>query len=105
MSISHRPLSHWLLLFALVAMWGSSFAFTKVAATALAPKAVVAARLAIAAVVLAAVGVALGRRLPRGRRLWAYSAAMPAAWKTCPTRPSTWVRVVPRLPSFSMVAS
>ena len=30
--------------------------------------------------------------------------AMPAAWKTLPTWPATAVRVVMRLPSFSMVA-
>jgi hypothetical protein len=31
--------------------------------------------------------------------------AMPAAWKTLPTWPATAVRVVMRLPSFSIVAS
>jgi len=90
MAISRRPLSHWLLLFALVAMWGSSFALTKVAVTALAPEAVVAARLAIAAVVLAAVGLALGRRLPRGWRLWAYSAAMAVIGNALPFVLISW---------------
>lgn len=52
MSVSSRPLSHWVLLFALVAMWGSSFLFTRVAVADLSPTLVVAARLAIAATVL-----------------------------------------------------
>jgi len=90
MSAPRRPLLHWLLLFALVVMWGSSFAFTKVAVTALAPEAVVAARLAIAAVVLIVVGVALGRRVPVGRRLWAYSAAMAVVGNALPFVLISW---------------
>ena len=90
MPASRRPLFHWLLLFALVALWGSSFAFTKVAVTALAPEAVVAARLVIAAVVLIAVGVVLGRRVPKGRRLWAYSAAMAVFGNALPFMLISW---------------
>ena len=59
----HRPLTHWLLLGALVAMWGSSFLFTKIAVGALAPGSIVFARLGIGAGLLLIVVLALRRRL------------------------------------------
>lgn len=65
-----RPLSHWLLLLALVAMWGTSFLANKIAVGALPPLAVVATRLSIAAIVLYGF-LALRRRWRFGsRRLW-----------------------------------
>ena len=49
-----RPLGHWLLLFALVAMWGSAFMFTGIAVRGFSPTALVTIRLVIAAVLLTA---------------------------------------------------
>ena len=49
-----RPLGHWLLLFALVAMWGSAFMFTGIAVRGFSPTALVTIRLIIAAVLLTA---------------------------------------------------
>lgn len=71
-----RPLSHWLLLFALVAMWGSSFLLIKVAVADLSPTLVVAGRLLIAALVLLAAAILTGRRLPRSPRHYGYFAML-----------------------------
>ena len=85
-----RPLSHWLLLGALVAMWGSSFLFTKIAVEALAPSTIVAARLAIGAAVLLALMLALGRRLPRSPRAWGFFLAMAVTGNALPFFLITW---------------
>ena len=71
-----RPLLHWILLFALVAMWGSSFLSLKVAVTALAPETVVTGRLWLGAAILVALVVILRRPLPRSPRLWGYFIVM-----------------------------
>lgn len=71
-----RPLLHWVLLLALVVMWGSSFMLTKVAVSAIAPSSVVAGRLVIAAVILALALTVLGRRLPGWGRHWVFFIAM-----------------------------
>jgi len=73
---SSRPLLHWLLLFALVAMWGSSFLFTKIAVAAIAPLDLVAGRFVLASVALGALLAATRRGPPRGARLWLFIAAM-----------------------------
>lgn len=65
-----RPLTHWLLLAALVVMWGSSFAMTRLALEALTPAQIVAGRNAIAALVLVVAVCLWRRRWPRGARLW-----------------------------------
>jgi drug/metabolite transporter (DMT)-like permease len=91
-----RPLLHWLLLLALVAMWGSSFMFTKVALEALAPLGLVAARLTIGAALLVALLSALRRPWPGGSRLWLFflagsTAAWPASsWRSCRSPPWCW---------------
>ncbi len=73
---AHRPLVHWLLLFALVAMWGSSFLFTKIAVAAIAPLDLVAGRFVLASLVLCALLAATRRGLPGSARLWLFIAAM-----------------------------
>ncbi len=85
-----HPLSHWLLLFALVAMWGSSFLLTKIAVISLAPAQVVTGRLVLAACVLAAVAVVLGRGMPRGGRAWLYLALMAGVGNVLPFMLITW---------------
>jgi drug/metabolite transporter (DMT)-like permease len=59
-----------MLLLALVAMWGSSFMFNRIAVATLPPWTVVAGRIGIAALVLVAIVYALGRRLPLPGRAW-----------------------------------
>ena len=71
-----RPLGHWLLLGALVVMWGSSFLFTKIAVAAMNPASVVAGRLVLAAAVLGVVLAATQRRLGGGPRAWLYVLAI-----------------------------
>jgi drug/metabolite transporter (DMT)-like permease len=80
----NRPLGHWLLLFALVAMWGSAFMFTGIAVRAFSPTALVTIRLVIAAVLLTGL-VALRRaRFPRNRRFWLFSIAISLAGNCVP---------------------
>lgn len=71
-----RPLLHWVLLLALVAMWGSSFMLTKVAVSTLSPSSVVAGRLVIAAVILGIAVMAMGSRFPGWGRQWVFFIAM-----------------------------
>jgi drug/metabolite transporter (DMT)-like permease len=79
-----RPLGHWLLLFALVAMWGSAFMFTGVAVRGFSPTALVAIRLAIAAVLLTGLVLARGQRFPCTRRFWLFSVAISLAGNCVP---------------------
>lgn len=68
-----RTWNDWLLLLALVAMWGSSFMFNRIAVASLPPWSVVAGRIGLAALVLTAIVYAMGRRLPRpGLNWWPY---------------------------------
>ena len=79
-----RPLGHWVLLFALVAMWGSAFMFTGIAVRGFSPTALVTIRLVIAAVLLTGL-VALRRaRFPRARRFWLFSIAISLAGNCVP---------------------
>jgi drug/metabolite transporter (DMT)-like permease len=79
-----RPLSHWLLLFALVAMWGSAFMFTGVAVRGFTPTALVTIRLVIAALLLCGLIALRGRWLPRSGRFWLFSVAMSLAGNCVP---------------------
>ena len=66
----HRPLIDWLLLFGLVAMWGSSFMFNKLGVATVPPATLVAGRIALGAATLLALVYASGRRLPPPGRVW-----------------------------------
>jgi drug/metabolite transporter (DMT)-like permease len=79
-----RPLGHWLLLFALVAMWGSAFMFTGVAVRGFSPTALVAIRLGIAAVLLTGLVLLSGRAFPPTRRFWVFSLAISLAGNCVP---------------------
>ena len=63
-----RPLTHWLLLFALVAMWGSAFMMTGVAVRGFTPATLVAIRLVIAAALLGGLDQLIHAAWPDGRR-------------------------------------
>jgi len=60
----------WVLLLALVVMWGTAFTWTKIAVDEMAPALVVGARLAIGALVLLFALVLLRRGVGRTRRHW-----------------------------------
>ncbi len=79
-----RPLSHWLLLFALVAMWGSAFMMTGIAVRGFAPAPLVAIRLALAALLLAGLVLARGQRFPSSPRFWLFSLAISLAGSCVP---------------------
>jgi drug/metabolite transporter (DMT)-like permease len=79
-----RPLGHWLLLFALVAMWGTAFTFTGIAVRGFSPTALVTIRLTIAAVLLTGLVVARGQRFPWTRRFWLFSVAITLAGNCVP---------------------
>ncbi len=76
MIFGRRPVLHWILLLSLVVMWGSSFALTKMAVSALSPSSVVAGRLVIAAGILMFALLVLRRRLPGWGRHWMFFVAM-----------------------------
>jgi hypothetical protein len=57
-----RPITHWLLLFALVAMWGSAFMMTGIAVRAFSPTVLVSVRLISSAILLT--GLVLVRGMP-----------------------------------------
>jgi len=69
MSTQRTP-RDWTLLLALVAMWGSSFMFNRIAVDSLPPLTVVAGRVGVAALVLVIIVYALGKRLPPPGRAW-----------------------------------
>jgi drug/metabolite transporter (DMT)-like permease len=79
-----RPLLHWLLLLALVAMWGSAFALTAIAVQSFTPATLVAARLVGAAAFLSALVWLRGKRFPRERRFWAFALAIALAGNVVP---------------------
>ena len=63
-------LTDWLLLLALVFLWGTAFLFIKVAVAELPPTTLVASRIGIAAIVLTIAVYARGLRLPRESGIW-----------------------------------
>ena len=85
-----HPLSHWLLLFSLVAMWGSSFLLTKVAVSSLAPAQVVSGRLVLAALLLIVVAVVIGRDRPHGVRAWMQLGLMAVVGNVLPFLLISW---------------
>ncbi len=85
-----RPLLHWLLLLALIAMWGSSFLFNELAIESLHPMLAVAARLYLAAAVLIIVLPATRRALPRSWRSWCLFSVMGVLGNALPFWLITW---------------
>ena len=79
-----RPLGHWLLLFALVAMWGSAFMFTGIGVRGFSPTALVTIRLIIAAGLLTALVAVRRQRFPLTRRFWLFSVAISLAGNCVP---------------------
>jgi drug/metabolite transporter (DMT)-like permease len=79
-----RPFSHWLLLLALVAMWGSAFMMIGVAVRGFTPATLVAIRLVIAAALLAGLVLLRGRRFPGSRQFWLFSLAISLAGNCVP---------------------
>jgi drug/metabolite transporter (DMT)-like permease len=89
MSVQRTP-KDWMLLLALVAMWGSSFMFNRIAVASLPPWTVVAGRIGIAALVLILIVHALGRRLPPPGREWAPFVLIAVIGNAVPFYLITW---------------
>ena len=85
----HR-VKDWLLLFALVAMWGSAFMFIKISVATLPPATIAAGRLVIGALVLLIVVHARGLRLPRLGSTWRQYAVLAAIGNAVPFYLITW---------------
>lgn len=83
-AVATRPLSHWLLLFALVAMWGSAFMMTGIAVRGFAPVTLVTIRLTLAALLLAGLVLGRGRSFPASPRFWLFSLVISLAGNCVP---------------------
>jgi drug/metabolite transporter (DMT)-like permease len=79
-----RPITHWLLLFALVAMWGSAFMMTGIAVRAFSPVALVTVRLVGGAILLTGLVLVRGMRFPWHRRFWLFSLLLAVAGNSLP---------------------
>jgi drug/metabolite transporter (DMT)-like permease len=79
-----RPLAHWLLLFALVAMWGSAFMMTGIAVRGFSPTVLVTVRLIIGAVLLGGLVLLRGMRFPTLGRFWLFSLLIALAGNCVP---------------------
>ncbi len=71
-----RTAIHWLLLFALVSIWGSSFALTKIAVAVFSPEVLVAWRLVIGSCILIVPVLIFRRVLPLRPGLWSFYLTM-----------------------------
>ena len=67
---ARASLHHIVLLLVLASLWGSSFAFVKLAVAEIPPFTLVTARAGLAALALLVVVYASGRRMPREPRIW-----------------------------------
>lgn len=68
-----RPITHWLLLLALVAMWGSAFTMTGVAVRGFSPTVMVTVRLIGGALLLTCLVLLRRMRFPGHGRFWLFS--------------------------------
>jgi len=89
-----RPLSHWLTLLAIVALWGSSPAVNKLAVAGLAPIDVVGIRLALAAAILWGVVLVQGRPLAFSRRHLVFFVVCGLTGNALPFFGITWGQTV-----------
>jgi drug/metabolite transporter (DMT)-like permease len=88
--VLRRSPADWLLLAALVVFWGSSFALTKIAVSAISPLWVVALRLTIGAVLLWAVAFTRGLHPPGDWRSWAWFGWLALTGSFAPFLLVTW---------------
>ena len=86
----HHSAKEWLLLFALVAMWGSSFMFIKIGVATVPPTTLVAGRLTLGAVILFALVRARGLKLPPWGPEWVIYCALGLVGNAIPFYLITW---------------
>lgn len=85
-----RSALDWLLLAALVAMWGSSFMFIKLGVATVPTATLVAARLVLGALLLLVVVYARGARLPPLGKVWGYYTILALLGNCIPFTTITW---------------
>jgi len=85
-----RSLADWVLLLALVAMWGSSFMFNKLGVATVPPLTLVAGRLTIGAVTLLVLLYARGVRLPPPGAIWIAYGVLGVVGNALPFFLITW---------------
>ena len=94
MTAPHRTLAEWLLLAALVVMWGSSFMFIKIGVATVPTATLVATRLMLGAAILLMVMRRRGARLPsfsgRGLRIWRNYLVLAVIGNCIPFTTITW---------------
>lgn len=86
---AHR-LSHWLLLTCLVILWGSAFAFAKIAVETVAPEWTMAGRLLTGAALLLPCLLFASGRLPRDGRAWGWLIALALVGNIAPFFTISW---------------
>jgi drug/metabolite transporter (DMT)-like permease len=85
-----RTVSDWLMLAALVAMWGSSFMFIKIGVATVPTATLVAVRLMLGALILWVVLALRGARLPPWGRVWGYYTILAVIGNCIPFTTITW---------------
>ena len=86
---AHTP-SHWLMLGALVALWGLAFAFAKIAVDTVAPEWTMAGRLLTGAALLLTCLLLAGGRLLRDGRAWGWLIALALVGNIAPFFTISW---------------
>lgn len=87
-----RPPFDWALLAALGLLWGGSFALQGIAVAAMGPVTATAIRLVLGALALVAALRFSLRRLPHGRAVWAWLAAIALLGNVAPFALTTWAQ-------------
>lgn len=88
--MSKPSISDWILLFALVLMWGTSFLVIKIAVGSFGATTIVAGRIGIAAVILLIVARFAGLRLPRSASTWRQLVVLALLGNALPFFLITW---------------
>ncbi len=87
---SAHPAAHWLGLAVLVAVWGSSFAMTKIAVETISPAYVVALRMWVSIAVIAPLLLIRGEKMQGGWRIWLWYILLGAIGNIIPFMLITW---------------
>ncbi|MEP5262751.1 MAG: DMT family transporter, partial [Nitratireductor sp.] len=83
-------MSRWLMLAILVALWGSAFAFAKIAVATVAPEWTMAGRLTAGAFLLLPLALWAGVRFPRAGGEWGWLAALALVGNIAPFFAISW---------------
>jgi drug/metabolite transporter (DMT)-like permease len=83
-------MSRWLMLAILVALWGSAFAFTRIAVATVVPEWTMAGRLATGALLLLPLALWAGEKFPRAGEEWGWLAALALVGNIAPFFAISW---------------